>query len=95
MTAPIKIHGYSDDLIIIEGEITDEIPANHGEPTTFKIGPWGFKAKYDGEWRIRVTDSAVGQSFTKWPAGNHPDCKGYTEVVEISGHPEYGVRRDE
>lgn len=61
-----RIYGASDDLIEIDGQISDEVDAYSAsdEPIKFKTSK-GTKGNiiYDGEWKITITEE--GSDFVK------------------------------
>mgnify|MGYP006293181785 CR=1 FL=1 len=92
----ITIHGRSDDLIEVEGAVTEELTANYGEPTIVHVGPWTFEVVYttDGNWEITPIDVPAGESVTLWGVNGHPKYIDYTQVVEFDGGPHYEVTKE-
>lgn len=61
-----RIYGASDDIIVIDGQISEEVDAysSTDEPFKFKTSE-GTKGSitYDGEWKITLTEE--GPDFVK------------------------------
>ena len=85
-----KIYGYSDDLVEIEGAITDEHDCyDHKRPIKITVSD-GTDATifYDGEWKINV--KFAGAKYIKkvdrvGDDGKHiddaADCSSYSDVL--------------
>lgn len=99
MTDTLIIHGYSDDLIEVDGVITDEFE-HYGSPAVITITVDDtvyatLRVEYspDGadEWRIQPTTSGALVSVTRArgeDAGQDEDgCAGYSDkaVVDMAG----------
>ena len=79
----MKLYGRSDDLIEVEGAVSEEFYANYGEPSYIEIGRhYVFEVKCDSEgiWRIQEvkTPNAVDWEIT--PA---EDMDSYSDVARI------------
>lgn len=89
MTNEIRITGHSDDLVLIEGEITRELYADYDGPTTLKITP-GYKiaAEYakGGVWRFMVLDAPENANYD---LTNAEETDSYSDVLWIN-HPGVG-----
>lgn len=82
----ITIRGHSDDLILVEGEITRELYAKDGEPTRFSVGGgYVLEAEYlsDATWEISVVESPDNANYKHFNAGPKI-ANGYTEMVKIN-----------
>ena len=91
-----RIYGASDDLIEIDGQITDEIYAYSAsdEPVKFKtsLGTEGT-ISYDGEWKIIIKEE--GDDFVRVVESvgdDNPhtedetnDIPSYSDVLILSG----------
>ena len=85
-----RIYGASDDLIEIDGDISDEIGCyDHKRPIKFEVSD-GTKATifYDGEWKIKVTvagDKYIEKTDNvgddKKHIGNAEKCPSYSDVL--------------
>jgi hypothetical protein len=91
-----RIYGASDDLIEIDGQISDEVDAYSAsdEPIKFKTSQ-GTKGTffYDGEWRVLIT--VEGPDFVKVVKSvgddnvhteeNTKNVSPYSDVVILEG----------
>lgn len=91
-----RIYGASDDLIEIDGQISDEVDAYSAsdEPIKFKTSQ-GTKGTffYDGEWKVSLT--VEGPDFVKviesvgddndHTEENTKDVPPYSDVVILEG----------
>ena len=95
-----RIYGASDDLIEIDGQISDEVDAysSSDEPIKFKTSN-GTKGNitYDGEWKITITEE--GSDFVKviesvgddndHTEENTKDVPPYSDVLILDGELEW------
>ena len=95
-----RIDGASDDLIEIDGQISDEVDAYSAsdEPVKFKTSQ-GTKGTimYDGEWKITIKEE--GSDFVKviesiGDDNNHTeentkDVPSYSDVLILDGDLEW------
>jgi hypothetical protein len=95
-----RIYGASDDLIEIDGQISDEVDAYSAsdEPVKFKTSQ-GTKGTimYDGEWKITIKEE--GSDFVKviesvGDDNNHTeentkDVPPYSDVLILDGDLEW------
>ena len=95
-----RIYGASDDLIEIDGQISDEVDAYSAsdEPAKFKTSQ-GTKGTimYDGEWKITIKEE--GSDFVKviesvGDDNNHTeentkDVPPYSDVLILDGDLEW------
>lgn len=91
----IRIYGASDDLIEIDGLISEEIGCydNTNQSIECSDGTRG-KISYDGNWHISI--SKQGDSFLKIVNGNPSedehvdpdvkDCTSYSDVLCLASH---------
>ncbi len=95
-----RIYGASDDLIEIDGQISDEVDAYSAsdEPVKFKTSQ-GTKGTimYDGEWKITVMKEgpdfvkvieSVGDD-NKHTEENTKDVPPYSDVLILDGDLEW------
>jgi hypothetical protein len=95
-----RIYGASDDLIEIDGQISDEVDAYSAsdEPVKFKTSQ-GTKGSimYDGEWKITIKEE--GSDFVKviesvGDDNNHTEentksIPSYSDALILSGDLEW------
>lgn len=83
-----KLYGASDDLIEIEGAISDEIGCYNDGPISFVAsdGTKG-KIKYDGDWRIDYVGGEMVDKFIKSVGDEaehtEPDAKGCSSYSDV------------
>jgi hypothetical protein len=95
-----RIYGASDDLIIIDGQISEEVDAysSSNEPVKFKTSE-GTKGTitYNGEWKINVEEGgsdfvikieSVGDDNTHTEE-NTNDVPSYSDVLILDGDLEW------
>lgn len=95
-----RIYGASDDLIEIDGQISDEVDAysSSDEPIKFKTSE-GTKGtiQYNGEWKITIKEQgpdfvrvveSVGDDNTHTEE-NTNDVPSYSDVLILSGDLEW------
>lgn len=84
----VTIYGASDDLIEVEGTITDEFGASRDDEgyVVFSTGDV-FRVSYNerGVWDVEhsVTSGELEVEITKAPPGEDPEP--YTDHAEVSG----------
>jgi hypothetical protein len=89
----IKVYGASDDLILIEGNISEEVMAYNAKKITIRASDGTIaKIGYDGNWHITVISNGPG--FVKIVNGNpaeephtDEDAKGssaYSDVLVLT-----------
>ncbi len=84
-----KIYGASDDLIIIEGDIDDEVEAYKAKRCWCSDGT-EFTIKYDAEWVISIIEE--GTLFDKIipsvgdnnHSGEFSCCSGYSDILILN-----------
>jgi hypothetical protein len=88
-----RIYGGSDDLIEIDGEVSDEFGCYNNQKQNISCSD-GTRAKidYDGNWNITVIET--GSLFKQIVCGNpaeepheYPDakdCPGYSDVLILN-----------
>ena len=83
-----RIYGRSDDLIEIEGDITQEIMAKYGEPTRFSLLGYIIEATYNkqGEWVFEVIEEPECAVYDHYNVGADGLNTDYSEVLVIQ-HP--------
>lgn len=84
----IELYGHSDDLIEVDGDLSEELYANYEDDTEFQIGEWRLKASYDGEWTFIVLDHPDGAMWERLSVGEHAaeddPYNTYSELVRLS-----------
>lgn len=97
--ANVMVYGHSDDLIEIEGAVSEELYANYNEPTTFTVGPWELEATYDGEWHFTVLDHPDGAMWEHLSVQAHADDvnsrNDYSESVRFDVSDDAEVQKNE
>jgi hypothetical protein len=84
----IKIHGESDDLIEIEGDIHQEfnIPLDDDESIILAFSDGTLlKIQFDGCWRITRIHAGLA-TYNKIYEAISPDDDKYSDEVELTGH---------
>ena len=95
-----RIYGASDDLIIIDGQISEEVDAysSSNEPVKFKTSE-GTKGTitYNGEWKITLTEE--GPDFVKLiqavgddnihTENNTNNIPSYSDILILDGDLEW------
>jgi len=88
-----KIYGVSDDLIEIEGEISDEVGCyGHTRPINISVsdgttativydGEWKIKVKTEGGKFIKVVDSVGDDSDVDHTDEDANGCSTYSDVL--------------
>jgi len=82
----IGIHGHSDDLIEITGDVNEELSANYGEPTHVMVGNTEIVAEYDGEWHFSVVDEGANDRTAWYSVGRRKVVEmanDYTEAISV------------
>lgn len=82
----VTIYGASDDLIEIEGDITDEYPASENGDAIHLSNGFVFSIVYDndGFWRISALSWPDDVTWTHHAATDIDD--DYSDVVTVDGH---------
>jgi len=80
------VYGASDDLIEVQGKVNEEMYADYGVPTEFRVGDFHFKAKYNelAQWEITLTDSPDGAVVTHCDVGECEEAKDYSEAIQFN-----------
>lgn len=90
----IRIYGASDDLIEIEGDISDELNP-HDDPCLLVCSDGhAFRVTYDGCWRFtpvaRGTAKYTKDEAIDMDADRRPDgSSGYSDLVTLDGDVEW------
>jgi hypothetical protein len=82
----IGVHGHSDDLIEITGDVREELYANYGEPTHVMVGDTEIVAEYDGEWHFSVVDEGENDRTAWFSVGRKKVIEmanDYTEAISV------------
>ena len=88
------VYGASDDLIEIEGDISEEFchPSMSDDGAKWWLGfsdGTVLAVHYDGQWRFPIVakgSAAVSRDETTEEEGNRPDGKpAYSDVVTLDG----------
>jgi hypothetical protein len=96
-----RIYGASDDLIIIDGQIDDEVDAysSSNEPVKFKtsLGTKGI-ISYNGEWKITIKEEgddfvrvveSIGDEYDEHIEENTKSIPSYSDALILSGDLEW------
>jgi len=80
------VYGASDDLIVVQGEVNEELYAYYGVPTEFRVGDFKFKAIYDtdAQWKLNLVDSPDGAVVTHCDVGDCEEAKDYSEAIQFN-----------
>lgn len=88
----IKVRGHSDDIICLDGDISDEIyPKDDESPTAIAFSDGTVLSVVytnEGMWRIsKLSSGTAGYNKTE-PA---LDSNDYSDVVELDGDIQWAV----
>lgn len=88
----VRILGYSDDLIEVEGDIEEEWPHDADRDQLVVVhtseGTAVLEVFYDGIWRIRAvtgSDIVTVEHVCAPDHENDKDLDCYSDVVEVAG----------
>jgi hypothetical protein len=77
------ISGHSDDIITIQGDITEEFYPPDGEAFFIAVSDGTLlRISYDGMWNIRVLVTGLGAVIDHQPATD--EDTNYSDVVTIT-----------
>lgn len=86
----LKIYGCSDDLIEMEGAISDEYGVIWGKPTFFRFTNGALvKADYStGEWQITLEEPGDCIPMVRIQAGSHADdtAPDYSDILVLQAN---------
>lgn len=80
------VYGHSDDLIEVEGDVTEELYANFNGPTHVFVGDTEIVAEYDGEWHFDVVDKGRNDTTHWYSVGRRKvieELNDYTECIVV------------
>lgn len=79
------ISGHSDDIISVEGDISDEIPLDDLDRPIYVAISDGtlLRVSYDGMWTIRVMETGLDTKIHHEPATD--EDTNYSDVVTVTG----------
>lgn len=86
MTMTVRVYGASDDIIRIDGELSEELYVNCDGVAKIKIGKWVIQAMYgtDAIWHLQVDflESEAG-GWEHYEAGHPQGAKDYSEMLVL------------
>jgi len=81
----VKIYGSSDDLIIVEGDITVEFNAySTQDECLFLSNGLAFSVEYNGLWKFQLI-RGDGRFINYTHIATDSNSKKYSDVIEIKG----------
>lgn len=92
----ITVYGASDDLIELEGHITEEFGLPSGDDYFLATSNGVIlRITYDGDWNIKVKNNPSGLGIQHYPAGSEQAMeysgRDYSDVVVIQGDIQWVV----
>ena len=79
----IKVSGHSDDIVCVEGDLTEEFYPTEDEPFYVAISEGTLlRVSYDGMWNIRVLHTGLGTTVHHEPATDEDE--NYSDVVTLT-----------
>lgn len=94
--AIVKISGHSDDLIEVEGAITDELSfygSENGDLLAFSDGTV-LRVIYNDKGIWRITPVAKGSAIYSKDENPEDDDRRYSDIVTLDGDIQWVVHRD-
>ncbi len=79
----LKISGHSDDIVCVEGDVSDEFYPSDDEPFFIAVSDGTImRITYDGMWTIRVLVTGMDTKIIHEPATN--EDTNYSDIVTLS-----------
>lgn len=93
MTKEVLIHGSSDDRVLLQGAISDQLTLPIDDEVVLEIGPFTIEATYDidGHWRFDVLQYPNDYHYDKLGLGQSDAVCDYSESVLLNVNPEWVV----
>jgi len=83
----MHVYGASDDLIEIDGDVSEEFYANFSEPTEMMVGLTKLSIEYttEGVWSIIVENEAPSDEVTIYDVGSGEaeQYKDYSQLAVV------------
>lgn len=78
----LRVYGASDDLIEVEGDISEEFSATDDINYVACSDGTVLKLYYDGDWYVKVVQDGTSPVKVRQAEGDEPD---YSQVAEVNG----------
>jgi len=91
----IKIYGASDDLIEVEGDISEEFNPGDDDASILALSDGTvLRVRYDGDGCWRVERMVTGSAAYTHESAEGPDTDRYSDVATLEGDIRWCVRGD-
>lgn len=85
----LKISGHSDDIVCVEGDLTEEFYVVDDETLHVAVSEGTLlRVTYDGMWNIRVLSNGLGTTIDHEPATDEDD--NYSDIVTLTSERTVG-----
>jgi len=85
----IKISGHSDDVVCVEGDVTDEFYPSEDQPFFVGVSDGTLlRISYDGMWNIRVLITGSDDTKITYEPATDEDTN-YSDIVTLENDDEW------